>query len=50
MTESSTAFVSDYGAGNNPNEDLAEDLASYVLHPRLLMVSKSYRLYPKQPY
>ena len=35
-TDSSAAFVSDYGAGSNPNEDMAEDLAAYVLHPRLL--------------
>eukprot|EP00292_Cryptomonas_paramecium_P033631 CAMPEP_0113730088 /NCGR_PEP_ID=MMETSP0038_2-20120614/42961_1 /TAXON_ID=2898 /ORGANISM="Cryptomonas paramecium" /LENGTH=376 /DNA_ID=CAMNT_0000662103 /DNA_START=374 /DNA_END=1501 /DNA_ORIENTATION=+ /assembly_acc=CAM_ASM_000170 len=36
FTASSTAFISDYGAGNNPNEDMAEDMAAYVLHPRLL--------------
>jgi hypothetical protein len=36
VTDSSAAFVSDYGAGSNPNEDMAEDVAAYVLHPRLL--------------
>ena len=35
-TPLTTAFSSDYGASNNPDEDLAECMAAYVLHPVLL--------------
>ena len=35
-TPTTTAFSSDYGASNNPDEDLAECMAAYVLHPVLL--------------
>ncbi|MGB1602237.1 MAG: hypothetical protein ACPIOQ_56435, partial [Promethearchaeia archaeon] len=35
-TPITTAFSSDYGASNNPDEDLAECMAAYVLHPVLL--------------
>jgi len=37
-TPTTTAFSSDYGASNNPDEDLAECMAAYVLHPVLLQV------------
>jgi hypothetical protein len=35
-TSTTTPFASDYGASNNPDEDLAECMAAYVLHPLLL--------------
>jgi len=36
MTPRTTSFSSDYGASNNPDEDMAECMAAYVLHPTTL--------------
>eukprot|EP00960_Hanusia_phi_P074820 768320-Hanusia_phi.AAC.18 len=36
MTDQTIPFASDYGASNNPDEDIAECMAAYVLHPMLL--------------
>jgi len=36
VTKRSTPFTSGYGSRNSPDEDMAESMASYVLHPNLL--------------
>mmetsp|Transcript_12799 Transcript_12799/g.28758 ORF Transcript_12799/g.28758 Transcript_12799/m.28758 type:complete len:860 (-) Transcript_12799:8-2587(-) len=36
MTSRTTSFSSDYGASNNPDEDMAECISAYVLHPTTL--------------
>jgi len=36
MTPQTVEFSSDYGASNNPDEDIAECLSAYVLHPMRL--------------
>jgi len=41
-TTKTTEFVSAYGHGNNPDEDMAETIATYVTNPNLLM-SRSIR-------
>jgi hypothetical protein len=43
-TTKTTEFVSAYAHGNNPNEDMAESVATYVTNPNLLL-SRSIRKY-----
>jgi hypothetical protein len=44
VTKRSTPFVSGYGSRNSPDEDMAESMAAYILHPSLLQ-ARSQRKY-----
>lgn len=50
VTKRSTPFTSGYGSRNSPDEDMAESMAAYVLHPSLLQArsEKKYDFFVKK--